>query len=51
MRIADSTRLVRVASEPGILAVRSLLMRDDPDVYVYEMDQELSRLFLIQGAH
>jgi hypothetical protein len=43
-------RTVTPANIPGALAVAGLTVADDPNVYAYHINQNLSRLFLVQGA-
>jgi Tol biopolymer transport system component len=46
----DPQRVLGPANPVGVLAVRSITMADNPDVYAYNVDQQLSRLFVVQGA-
>ena len=43
-------RTIAPTDVPGALYIGGVTIADDPDVYAYYINQELSRLFLIGGA-
>jgi len=43
-------RTLKPASAAGTTQVRSFVVADDPDVYAYEIQRQISRMFLIRGA-
>jgi hypothetical protein len=46
----DLLRTIAPTDVPGALNTAGLTIGDDPNVYAYYINQELSRLFLITGA-
>jgi hypothetical protein len=46
----DLLRTIALTDVPGALNTGGLTISDDPNVYAYYINQELSRLFLITGA-
>ena len=46
----DLIRTIAPTDVPGALNTGGLTISDDPNVYAYYINQELSRLFLITGA-
>ncbi len=46
----DLLRMVGPANPVGVMSIGGITMADDPDVYAYTVNQQLSRLFLVQGA-
>jgi hypothetical protein len=46
----ETLRTLQPADPVGTLGLSSIVVGDDPAAYAYQVDRQLSRLFLIRGA-
>jgi serine/threonine protein kinase/Tol biopolymer transport system component len=44
-------RVIGLANMPGAMGISNIIVADDPNVYAYAINRQLSQLFILQGAH